>query len=202
LVVAGVLLLLAAVTARMLLGARAELSLATRASDSDARVRHLRRAMAYYLPANPWVDRAHDRLLALARRAERDGDHARALHAYRELRGAILSLRGATSPYSDTLPAVNTAIAILAVEDRRAADHLRASSAAGRLLSRLESPPDPHPVWAALGLAGFLVWVGAALALLFQGLRPDLTVVPRRFWPLLGLVVVGLGLFVAGMGLA
>jgi len=195
LVVAGVLLLCAAVTARMLLGARTELRMADRAADTDARVRHLRRAMAYYLPGNPWVGRAHDRLLALARRAERAGDRALALHAYRELRGAILALRGATSPYGDTLPAVNTAIAILSAKDHRARE-------AAAALSRLGAPPDPHPAWAALGLAGFLLWVGAALSLLFQGLRPDLTTVPRRFWPLLGVVALGLGLFAAGMGMA
>ena len=202
LVLVAVLLTVAGLTARMLLGARAELGHAARATDAEARVRHLRRAMAYYLPGNPWVGRAHDRLLALARRAESDGERDLALHAYRELRGAVLSLRGLGSPYGRTVDRIAPALAALTANTPGAARSLHGKDAIRNLASRLRDPPDPHPVWAFLGLCGFLLWVGAAMATIVVGLGPDLTPVWQRFWPLAGLVLLGLGLFATGMALA
>jgi hypothetical protein len=258
-ILAAVLLLLAGLAARMLLGARLEVQRARAAADkrdTEARLRHLRRAMAYYLPGNPWVREAHDRLLLAARDARARGDHAAALDAYRELRSAILRLRGSTRPYAETLPEVNRSIAALtsaragaappargtadappargtadappargtadappargtadappargtadAPPARGTADAppARGTAAEQRLLRRLERPPEPHPGWACLGLLGFLLWVGGAFWLLGRGLRPDASAVGRRFWPLLGLVALGLCLFCVGMGLA
>ena len=202
LIAAGLLLVLAALTTRMLLGARDELSRAAECTRPEARVRPLRPAMAYYLPGNPWVRQAHDTLLNLCRRARRVGDDALALHAYRELRSAILVLRGITRPYADTLPEANRAIAALAARDPQASRTFRGDAGARRLLTRLEQPPEPHRAWAGLGLFGFLLWIGGAVALFFRGLRPDLTLLGRRFWPLLAVVALGFGLFGLGMGLA
>jgi len=195
LVLAAVLLVLAALTARMLLSAREELALARGASDLTGRVVHLRRAMAHYLPGNPYVRRAHNELLQLARRTEVAGQRAPALEAYRELRSAILALRGITSPYAETLPEVNRAIVRL--QDSGASVALRQAD-----LARLQHPPRPEPLWTAVGLLGFVLWVAGGALLALQGLRPDLTLVPRRFWPLLALVLVGLVLFGVGMGRA
>jgi hypothetical protein len=193
LVLAGVLLLLAGLGARMLLAARQELWRAAAAAsrgDAEGQRRHLRRAMAHYLPGNPWVRRARDRLLHLARQAEARGRAREALLAWRELRGAILRLRGLTRPFAATLPEANARIAALS------------AGGAPRVLRRLERPPDPHPGWAGLGLVGLALWVGGALLLLYRGLRPDASVVARRFWPLLLVVALGLSLFGLGMGLA
>ena len=196
LVLAAVLLVLAALTARMLLSAREELALARGASDFTGRVVHLRRAMAHYLPGNPYVRRAHDQLLELARRLDREArSRKQALEAYRELRSAILALRGVTSPYGETLPEVNRAIVRL--QDSGASVALRQAD-----LARLQHPPRPEPLWTAVGLLGFVLWVAGGALLALQGLRPDLTLVPRRFWPLLALVLVGLVLFGVGMGRA
>jgi hypothetical protein len=38
--------------------------------------------------------------------------------------------------------------------------------------------------------------------MLARGLRPDASIVPRRFWPLCGCVLLGLGLFCLGMAVA
>ena len=201
LLIAALLLIVAALAARMLLGARAELTRAAAAKSAEVRVRHLRRAMAYYLPGNPWVRSAHDRLLAAARKQRAAGQREQALRSYHELRSAILQLRGLTRPYAATLPEVNEAIATLAAAHPEAAPALRSKAGQDKLLRRLEAPPEPSPGWAALGLLGLVLWVGGAAWLLARGLRAD-AARTRRFWPLVGLVALGLCLFCVGMGLA
>jgi len=193
LVLAALLLVVAALVARMLVGAWLELDRARRATGPRDRVLHLRRAMAYYIPGNPWVRQAHDRLLALAREAHRDGQRQLALEACRELRSAILSLRGATRPFARSLPELDRTIAHLAAGDD--------ASLRARMLDRLSHPPEPHAGWAWIGLLGFGLWVVGGVLLLLRGLRPNLAP-SRRFWPLLGVVLFGLLLFGIGMGAA
>ncbi len=189
-----VLLAAAALSARMLLGARQELARADQAAagkDGEAELRHLRRAMAYYLPGSPWVRAAHDRLLRRGQAARARGDRAAALLAFGELRGAILRLRGPGQPYGATLPQLDRAIAELSAP---------AGPARAARLARLRHPEAPRPGWALLGVLGFLVWVGGAFGLLFCGLRPDARPADRRFWVLLGVVAAGVVLFVLGLG--
>lgn len=190
---------------RMLLGARSELHAAEQAArrgDGAARVRHLRRSMAYYLPGNPFVRRAGQALLEEARQAEAAGQPERALAILHELRSAILSLRGLTRPLAGDLPEINRRIAELSAARPDAARALRSPVGAQALLRRLERPPEPHPLWAGLGLLGFLIYGGAGLLLCFAGLQPDAARLRYRFWPLLGAVLLGLLLFGLGMGLA
>lgn len=199
---AGVLLLLAALIARMLFGAQREVAAAAVARDPAERALHLRRAMAYYLPGNPWVRQAHDGLLEQARRARRLGDGRTALQSFRELRSAILALRGATRPYAGSLPEINSAIAELTARDPAAAPSLRTAAGQRRHLARLGHPPAPHRGFVLLALLGFGLWVGGGVLLLLRGLKPDLTLVPRRFWPLAGVIGLGLALFCVGLGAA
>ena len=200
----GVLLVCAALAARMLLGAHAELVEAGRAAasaDRPAEIVHLRRAMAYYLPGNPYVKRARDLLLERARLAEERGDRATAQDALTQLRSAILALRGLTRPYQETLPEVDRRLAALMASAPDAAARLRTPAGRAALEQRLAHPPEPHPAFAALALVGFLGWVGGGFALIARGLSADAA--PRRaFWPILGLVVVALGVFCLGLALA
>jgi hypothetical protein len=205
LVLAGGLLVLSGVAARMLLGARAELRTAAAAAgrgDLEAEVRHLRRAMAYYLPGNPWVLHARDALLQAAERAAGNGDAAMAADAFEQLRSAILNLRGISHPFSDTLREVNRRLAELRSHDPEAAAALRTPAGREGLRLRLERPPEPDPLWAGLGVGGFFLWVTGALLLFYVGLRPDATRVGGRFWPLLGVVAGGMLLFCLGMAWA
>jgi len=201
----GTALLLLGLVARMLLGARAEMHHAAAAAtrgDQRAEVQHFRRAMAYYLPGNPWVRRAHDALLQVGIRAMDRGQNEIAADALEQLRSAILSLRGISRPFSRTLPEVNRRLAALRSHEPQAAPALRTPEGERRLLLRLEHPPEPEPLWAGLGLAGFLVWVASAFLLLYRGIRPDAALVRRRFWPLLGIMVGGMALFCLGMAWA
>ncbi len=192
LVAAGVLLLLAGLTARMLLLAQEEAALAHAAAgrgDAEAQARHLRRAMAHYLPGNPWVSRSCKELAQLAAIQEEKGGRAAALTSWRELRSAIMVLRtGFYQPFASELAAANARIAAI--------------TGGAPPLERLNRPPDPSPAWAALALAGFALWVGGAVLMLLRGLKPDLGLIGRLFWPLLGIVVVGWILFALGLAQA
>lgn len=201
LIIAGVLLVLAGLCARMLLGARQEVAAARAAAaqgDRDLQVRHLRRAMAHYLPGNPWVSEAHHRLLKLARQAQARGDKERARAYWGELRGAVLRLRGLTRPYSSSLAEANRNIAALSGAGYA---HGVDSADRARLLARLSSPPEPHPWWALLALVGFALWVGGSALLLARGLRPDASIIWRRLWPLALAVASGFAIFCAGLSL-
>jgi hypothetical protein len=188
---AGVLLLLAGILSRMWLLGGDELAAAEAArqrGDAVAQARHLRRAMAHYFPGSPHVSRACTSLASLAASQERAGKRHEAQHTWRELRSAILVLRGVGQPYAHQLALANTRLADL--------------GKGATTLARLQNPRDPNPGWAALAITGFILWVGAAVLMILQGLKPDLKLVPKRFWPLLALVATGWALFAAGLGLA
>jgi hypothetical protein len=199
------LLLLLAIVARMLLGAKGELDQSQHAAmqnDRPEAARHLRRAMAYYLPFNPFVRQAKQRLWNMSMQALAEGRREEALDALYQLRYAILSLRGLTRPYAEILPEVNRLTARLQAEQPLAAAWLKSEEGQRSLRSRLDAVGEPDPLWAGVGLAGFLLWVVAALLLFARGLSPNASLVRRRFWPLLGLVFFGLALFVIGMARA
>ena len=191
LVLAGVLLLLAGITARMwILGSEelARAAVVASQGDAEAQARHLRRAMAHYFPGSPHVARACAGLVALAHTQEKAGKSAEAQHTWRELRSALLALRGLGQPHAQELATANK--------------HLAALARGATTLERFQNPPDPKPGWAALAVLGFFLWVGAAVLMVLRGLKPDLRLVPRRFWPLLALVAAGWGMFAAGLALA
>jgi hypothetical protein len=197
------LVTLAALSSRMLLGARAEVRLADEAKgDKEAEARHLRRAMANYSPGNPWVREAATRLWRLALEAEARGQTDEALDALHQLRSAILSLRGSTRPFAELLPEVNRHLAELQAAHPRAAVKLRTTQGRSELLRRLNHPPEPHPLWAALGLIGFALWVSGAFATIYFSLRPDVSIISRRFFPLVGVIALGLVLFCLGLAYA
>ena len=198
---ASVLVVLGVLVARMSLLSRAELARAGAASE-PAHSRHLRRALAHYYPGNPWTRTAAERLRDLARRAAAAGDRPTALSAWRQLRSALVALRGPYQPYAALLPEINERIAALSAVHPEAAAELTTAGGKAALHARLSSPPRPGRGWVALGLIGFLLWVGGAVALLALGLDASARRVPRRFWALLGGVALGLLLFFAGMAAA
>lgn len=192
--------------ARMLLAARSEVALAERAlregRPNAAVRRHLRRAMAYYVPTNPWVRQAERLLVQQARNAENRHQHAEALADWRALRSAILALRWAVQPFSADLPAINARIAALTAHDQGASRQLKSAQGAQDLLHRLQTPEAPHPLWTATALIGLALWLAAGFSLIRTGLTAELRIVPKRFVALAVLVGAGLVLFCAGLALA
>lgn len=198
-------LLTAMLTGRMLYGARSQLKQARAARSAgqrDLQVVHLRRAMAYYVPGNPWVDQATRQLASLAREAEKAGQPDAALRIWRALRSAILGLRGPGQPFADRLPTINQRILQLARQQVRVAARLTTPAGTNALRDRLANPEEPRPGWTALALLGFVLWVGGSLALIFSGCTSQTRIVPRRFWILLGLVAFSLALFWSGLARA
>ena len=92
---------------------------------------------------------------------------------------------------AESLPEINSAIAALTTRDPTAAPSLRTAAGQKRYLERLSHPPEPRRGFVLLALLGFLLWVGGGVVLLLRGLKPDLSLVPGRFWPLAGLIGLG-----------
>lgn len=164
----GILLITGTLTTRMLLGARSEVQRAEMAHahhDEDAELLHLRRALAYYIPGNPWTARALARMQTRAASLEHQGKTQLALHAYIELRGAVLQLRGIFSPYASQLPAINSRIARLMTLSASGSGNFTPAA----LEARLNHPDAPKPPWVAAALAGFVLWIGGSCMWLLGG---------------------------------
>lgn len=205
LVVAVLSLLLALLAARMLLGARRQLALAEAAAtrhDQTAVDRHLRRALAYYLPLNPWLETAAQRLRQRAKDAQHQGAAALALARWRSLRSALLALRSLGQPRAALLREANVEIASLAAAAPKAARVLRSPKGQRALARRLARPPAPNRPLTVLALLGFLVWTCSALALFARGLTLELRFLPRRAAPLGLAVLLGFVAFVLGLAFA
>lgn len=175
----GVLALLA-VEARALLSARAELHRAERASQSDDRIMHLRRAARWRAPLSPYPRTALDELRELALKAN---DPALALSAWEGIRGALLGSRVWSVPHPDRLREANRHIAAL-----------RSGAVEGenydKQVAALERVRGPNPLWSTAALFGLGLWVAGGFLLPSRR---------RLGW---SLVSGGLALFVAGLALA
>lgn len=194
LAIAGVLLAVLAV--RVVTGSRAELGRGQSfeaAGDVDGAMLAYRRAARLYAPGNPYGPRALERLFAIGRRAEAEGDPARALAAYRSIRGGILAARSVYVPHRAALSRAESRIAALSSP----------SEPGGRATREaLDEPRDPHLGWTLLLLLGWLSWTGAAFAFAQRAIDQEdrLVLGAARVW---GTVfVVGFGVFVIGMAMA
>lgn len=189
----------------MLLGARRQLALADDASrrDDQAAVdRHLRRALAYYLPINPWLETAAQRLRARAQDARQRGSAATALARWRSLRSALLALRGIRQPQAALVAEANTEIASLVAASPQAARALQTPEGRRTLTRRLAQPPAPRPLFTLLALLGFVAWTSSALALCARGLTAEVRLLPRRATILGAGIVLGFAAFLLGLTLA
>ena len=86
---------------RVYLDARREMKqaeLAEARQDAWAAVLHYRLAISAYIPFARYPDRAAERLVAIAQRAEKAGDTLLALEAYRAIRSGFLSARSIYVP--------------------------------------------------------------------------------------------------------
>lgn len=66
-----------------------------------------------YTPGSPLVERAAEKLWALANQCERRGDRERALIAYRSLRSSFYAIAGLTSPGREWISRCDQRIAAL-----------------------------------------------------------------------------------------
>jgi len=204
---AVILLVLGVVSARVIHSARTELDAARRAAESgdlDRALVHDRRAARYYVPGSPYHVLALDRLAALGRAAEAQGDSDRALAAYRAIRGSILATRSFYVPERARLEAADQRIAALMAEQPapgmdagKSKDQLRTEH-----LALLTASPDPKLGWTIVLLLGFAAFVGAAFVFSMRAIddRDRFVKIEAQRWG--ALIVIGFGLFALGLALA
>ncbi|MEM7447655.1 MAG: hypothetical protein AAF355_05375 [Myxococcota bacterium] len=131
------------------------------AGDLEAAALHYRRAIRWYLPGSPFAEKAVQRLVRLAREADRQEERLRALRLWRSLRAAILSIRSTYLPFPKRVRLANERIASLVAMSPESAD-ARSSSYDQRLqLQRRQLSESIGPAAPALCvlLAGFLLWL-------------------------------------------
>jgi hypothetical protein len=165
---------------------------------------HWRRAAAWYAPANPYDERALQRLEGMASEAEEAGAIDEAVLAWRAIRSAIVGARGLTSPHAERLARANERIATLMLQQEQAPmdsdrsdSELRESYAA-----LLAEPPGAGLGGALLALVGFLLWVGAAFRMSGRAFDADDRFDRRVGLVHLGAIALGLLLFATGLTLA
>lgn len=198
--------LLLVMSARALFEARAQAAQANAAlaaGDVDLAIVRLRSSARWYGPGNFYATRSLSRLEKVAERAERAGEHARALMAYRSLHAAIQATRSFYTPHQDQLVRADQRIAALMAREP-AAPIEGARSEAQRKADYLAllSPDDPSVSGVLLALVGFATWVGSAAIFLSWGVDAEgriLRSVARRsvLCLLLGWIAFAVGLRIA-----
>lgn len=168
---------------------------------SDAQIRFFRRAIAFYVPYNPWVRTAVVESKQLARALERNGSRTAALHAWHELRSALLSLRGAYQPFSDDLDETNHQIVRLTQRDSTSAPWIKKLST-DELHHLVTRTADPHRGWVVVGLVGFCLWLVFSALLFLRGISIEGTLRRASFTFLASAVVGSFALFCLGMAWA
>lgn len=167
LALAGLGLLIGAVTARVIWAGESEIAASTEAlkrGEAKEAVVRARRAAGWYAPGAPHVRVAYERLSALATAAEGQGDRELALLAWRGIRTAALETRWLVVPHAGDLERANRAIArIEAAAPRppgtRTEPPQRIEEKQLAALARDEAPRTP---WVVALLAAFVAWAGGA----------------------------------------
>jgi hypothetical protein len=189
---------LGVVTTRALWQGRSALAAGDEADargDVAAAIERYRRAARWYVPGAPHVREAYERLEALAEAAEREGDEATALRAWRGVRSSILATRGVRVPFEERLERANQRIAHLL-----AAQQAEGEDARSAMLEELERPAGPSPAWMVLALFGLGLWIGGGALFATRGVTRDDALQPR--YAAAAGVLVALGLIFWLLGLA
>jgi hypothetical protein len=180
-------------TARVILEGQSELAASDAAFDrGDLRpaLEHARRSATLYAPGAAHVDRAYERLLAVAQGAEAAGQPKIAFLAWQSVRSAALESRHVWIPRSSELERANQNLSRLEAVSQKT-DDASLSKEQARALSRLNEDDAPAPAWIALLGAGFvLALIGLGL-FAFHGLdRAGALSLPRAR---VGLLLLGIG---------
>jgi len=183
----------AAFSARVILEGESELSASNAAFDRgelSAALDHARRAATLYAPGAPHVERAYERMNALALGAEAAGQPKLAFLAWQAVRGAALESRHVFLPRQAELDRANQNLARLEALARDSADRERPQTQA-QALKRLNADDAPAPAWIAVLGAGFLLALAGLGLFAFRGLsRAGSVSFPRAR---LGLLLFAIG---------
>lgn len=183
----------AAFTARVVVEGESELSASDAAFDQgdlDASLDHARRSATLYAPGAPHVERAYERLGALATGAEAAGQSKIAFLAWQAMRSAALESRHVWLPRAAELERANRNLARLETLSREVGGDAQARNQA-QALSRLNADDAPAPIWIAVLGLGFVLSLAGLGWFAFQG-------VDRAGKLSLSRARVGLALFAIG----
>ena len=146
-----VVALLVAVWVRVYWGGCASYRTGMMHLEKDASIRavtYFDRAIHWYAPFNPWVEKSARRLWEIGQEAEKEGDTKLALIAYRTIRRGFYAARSVYQPGKEWIRRSEAQI-----------DHLvRAES--GELPSSQETR-DPDVFWSIVVLIGLFGWIGS-----------------------------------------
>ena len=155
------------------------------------------RAIHWYAPFNPYVNKSARRLWEISALAERQGDMPLALIATRTIRRGFLAARSFFTPGRDWINRCDARIASLMDHESKAREPGRD---AGASLPR-QASPAPSVFWTIVLEVGFIGWIGSAIGFLMLSLRGGQTVrlrsAPAIFWGLM--VVAFYALWIIGM---
>lgn len=178
----GVVAVGAALTTRVVLEGQAELAKSDAAfNDGDLRpaIDHARRSATLYAPGAPHVERAYERLIAIALGAEAAGQPKTAFLAWQGMRSAALESRHLWIAHTSELDRANQNLARLEVLARGARD-AESGKLEQQAQSRLNADSAPDPAWIAVLGAGFLLALAGLGLFSFQGVDRAGRVSPRR----------------------
>lgn len=163
-------------------------------------VLHYERAIRWYLPGNPYVGRAAEKLWQLGEASRDAGDPELALFAFRGLRASAYATRSFYQPLPRRIEAAEAQIAELMVADTTAAwpDKELAPEERHRIvLENLQRNDDPSTPWVIVLELGFMAWLVGGFVLAWRlGLRQKKA---RTTWILVGSSVSGYLLWILGM---
>lgn len=160
--------------------------------DVEAATLHARRAAVAYVPGAPHVDKAYERLLAVALGAEAAGDNRAAKLAWSAVRGAALESTHVFVPRRRELEQANRALARLTARELRRRSVEEESELYQAELRRLHKPPATPRKWVIVVALGFVLTGGGFSWIAARGVARDGRVQTRR-------VLLGLAIILAGV---
>jgi hypothetical protein len=189
----SIVLTFAVFTARAILEGESELAASDAAFDRGeltSALDHARRGATLYAPGASHVDRAYERMIALALGAEASGQQKIAFLAWQAMRGAALESRHVFLPRQAELERANENLARLEALGRDSSGSDRPQTQ-NQALTRLNVDDAPAPAWIAVLAAGFLLALAGLGLFAFRGLNPTGKVSFQR--ARLGLLLFAIG---------
>ena len=170
-------------------------------NDAAGAITGYRQAARWYVPRAPHVRRAYDRLEAIARAAEAEGETSTALAAWRGVRSSILATRSIHVPFEDRLELANRHIARLMAGVEGESVDPGASEAARQAwhYERLARIDAPSVGWVLVALVGLLSWIAGGVVFAARGVTAEDTLAFRPALAAGVLFTLGIVLWLAGL---
>ena len=153
-------------------------------------VTYFDRALHWYAPLNPYVERSAKQLWEIGEKAEREGDIRMARIAFESIRSGFYAAGHFVVPGKSWIDRVDKKLEALGKTTETSVGKLK--------------DPHPNPLWSLVVVTGFLGWIGSAAAWIkFVLGRKE----PSRAWVTRPAVWIGAGLvcfslWILGMAMA